>query len=194
MDEIVDITLFVARVFDQLDVAYVVGGSLASSFHGIPRATQDVDIIAEMTEAHVPGFVAALRDTFYLDEGAIRDAIARRRSFNVVHLGSYFKADIFISKDDASSRLEMERRQSVSLGGVPPRTLYVASAEDVVAQKLVWYQLGDEVSDRQWSDALGVLKVSGTDLDFEYLEHVCGLLGVRDLLHRLRKEAAGGGQ
>ncbi len=189
MDEILNITMLVTGVYERLGVSYLVGGSLASSLHGIPRATQDVDIVAEMTDAHVPAFVAALRGTFYLDEEAMRAAIRRRSSFNVIHLGSYFKADIFIPNDDEASRLEMERRQRFTLGGDPPRELIVASAEDTVAQKLFWFTLGDRVSDRQWSDAIGVLKVAADNLDFDYLRHVCALLGVESLLERARGEA-----
>ena len=191
MDEILDITMLVAGVYERLGVPYFVGGSFASSLHGIPRATQDVDIVAEMKDSHVPAFVAALRPTFYLDEDAIRAAIAGRSSFNVVHLGSYFKADIFIPKDDEASRLEMERRQRFNLGGdPPPRDLVVASAEDVVAQKLFWFTLGDRVSDRQWGDAVGVLKVAADRLDFVYLHHVCALLNVEALLDRAPAEAS----
>ena len=189
MDEILNITMLVTGVYERLGVSYLAGGSLASSLHGIPRATQDVDIVAEMTDAHVPAFVAALRGTFYLDEEAMRAAIRRRSSFNVIHLGSYFKADIFIPNGDEASRLEMERRQRFTLGGDPPRELIVASAEDTVAQKLFWFTLGDRVSDRQWSDAIGVLKVAADDLDFDYLHHVCALLGVENLLERARGEA-----
>jgi hypothetical protein len=190
VDEILDITMLVAGVFERLGVPYLVGGSLASSLHGIPRATQDVDIVAEMKDSHVPAFVAALRRAFYLDEDAIRAAIAGRSSFNVIHLGSYFKADVFIPKDDEASRLEMERRQRFNLGGDPPRDLIVASAEDVVAQKLFWFTLGDRVSDRQWGDAVGVLKVAADRLDFVYLRHVCALLNVEALLDRARADAS----
>ena len=189
MDEILDITLFIARVYERLDVPYLVGGSLASSLHGIPRATQDVDIVARMSAEHVPPFVESVRGAFYFDEDAIREAIDRHRSFNVVHLGSYFKADIFIAKDDEASQLQMSRRQRFDLGGPGVRHLDVASPEDVVAQKLAWYRLGDGVSDRQWSDALGVLKVGAGRLDFAYLERVARLLGVEDLLERARSEA-----
>ena len=189
VDEILDITMLVAGLYERLGVPYLVGGSFASSLHGIPRATQDVDIVAAMTEAHVTAFAAELRPTFYLDEAAIREAITRRASFNVVHLGSYFKADIFIMKDDEPSRLEMERRQRFKLGN-PPRDLLVASPEDVVAQKLFWFTLGDRVSERQWSDAVGVLKVAAHRLDLGYLRHVCALLKVEGLLERAREEAA----
>lgn len=182
MDEILEITLRVTGTCERMGVPYAVVGSLASSLHGIPRATQDVDIIASLTLAQASAFADALRGEFYLDDDAIRDAIERRRSFNVVHLRSYFKADVFIPKDDESSKLEMERRQRFVIEYTPRREIVVASAEDTIAQKLYWYVLGDRASERQWSDALGVLKVSGPTLDLAYLRRVSALLRVEELL------------
>ena len=182
MDEILEITFRVTDVCERLGVPYAVVGSLASSLHGIPRATQDVDIVASLSLAHATAFADVLRDEFYLDDGAIREAIEQRRSFNVVHLRSYFKADVFIPKDDESSRLEMERRQRFVIEETPRREIVVASPEDTIAQKLYWYALGDRVSERQWSDALGVLKVAGGTLDLAYLRHVSAILGVNELL------------
>ena len=182
MDEILEITLCVTGVCERLGVAYAVVGSLASSLHGIPRATQDVDIVASLTLAQASAFADALRTEFYLDDEAIRDAIERRRSFNVVHLRSYFKADVFIPRDDEPSRLEMERRQRFVIEESPRREIVVASAEDTIAQKLYWYSLGDRVSERQWSDAVGVLKVAGPTLDLAYLRRASAMLGVGGLL------------
>lgn len=190
MDEILEITLHVISVCERLGVPYAVVGSLASSLHGIPRATQDVDIVAALTLAHAAAFADALRGDFYLDDDAIREAIESRRSFNVVHLRSYFKADVFIPKDDEASRLEMERRQRFVIEQVTRREIVVASAEDTVAQKLYWYALGDRVSERQWSDALGVLKVAGHTLDLEYLRRASALLGVEALLDEALRAVA----
>lgn len=187
MDDIISLTLHLAELCNRLGIPYVVGGSLASSLHGIPRATQDVDLVLAIQPEHVSDFVAALRDDFYLDEDAIRDAVARMASFNIVHLGSYYKADIFVAKDDEAARLQLSRARRHLLRG--EHELMVASPEDVVAQKLFWYALGDESSERQWADALGVLKVAGQRLDLAYLEHVALLLGVSHLLDRALTEA-----
>jgi hypothetical protein len=184
VDEILDITLLVAAACERLGIPYFVGGSLASSLHGIPRATQDVDIVAAIEPRHVEPIIAALRERFYLDPDAVRSAVQEKRSFNVIHLGSYFKADVFVPKDDETSRLQMERRQRFALAGTPLREIVVASPEDVVAHKLYWYALGDEVSERQWLDVLNVLRVSGDTLDWEYLRRAAQLLGVPALLDR----------
>jgi hypothetical protein len=190
VDEILEITLMVAGTFERLDIPYLVGGSLASSLHGIPRATQDVDLVARLTHRDVPGLVAALRERFYLDEAAIREAVELRASFNLIDLRTLLKVDVFVAKDDEASRAQMERRQWFEIESDPRRVLVVASAEDVVAHKLYWYRLGDEVSDRQWSDAIGVLRVGGTRLDLHYLRRAATLLGVEDLLGRALDEAA----
>jgi hypothetical protein len=159
-----------ARTFDELAIRYLVGGSLASSIYGTPRATQDVDLLAEIEPAHVGPLTDALADEFYIDAGMIRDAIRRRASFNVVHLATMFKADVFISRGDAWSREEMARARTeefdTSEGKVAIR---FASPEDTLLHKLVWYRLGHQVSDRQWGDVAGVLAVQADALDREYL-------------------------
>ena len=189
MDEILEITLNVVETFERLGIPCLVGGSLASSLYGIPRATQDVDIVARLTQRDVAGLVAALGDAFYLDEAAIREAVDRRTSFNLIHLQTVLKVDVFVADDDEPSINQMQRRQRLELEEQPGRALVVASAEDVVAQKLYWYRLGDEVSDRQWSDVIGVLRVTGGRLDQQYLRRTAVLLGVHDLLRRALDES-----
>jgi hypothetical protein len=189
VDDIITITLRVARVCEQLGLRYLVGGSLASSLHGIPRATQDVDLVVAIGPRDVRAFVDALRDEFYLDEGAIRTATEHQGSFNLVHLTSYFKADVFVAKDDEASRLQMNRGRKYLIGDEPARSLIVASPEDVIAQKLHWFALGERTSERQWNDAIGVMKVTRSHLDVPYLRRIADLLGVEGLLQEAAREA-----
>jgi len=98
--EPVQITLQIVQVFDRLNFPYFVGGSLASSLHGVPRATQDVDIVTDIKIEHIPQFVKAFESEFYIDADMIRDAIQHRTSFNIIHLETMFKVDIFILKPD----------------------------------------------------------------------------------------------
>jgi hypothetical protein len=181
----------VAAALDALGVRYVIGGSLASSLYGVPRSTQDVDLVADLREAHVAPFVQALTGGFYVDADMIRDAIARRASFNVVHLATMFKADVFIPRLDAWSLGELERGvvQYVQAGGTS-FALRLASAEDTLLHKLVWYRLGHEISERQWKDVLGILKIQGASLDSRYLDEWAAALDVVELLARARREGA----
>lgn len=174
-----------ARAFDDLGIRYLVGGSLASSIYGTPRATQDVDLVAEIAPPHVEPLASDLSDEFYVDSNMIRDAIRRRASFNVVHLATMFKADVFIARDDAWSREEMSRARTEEIDTPEGRVaIRIASPEDVLLHKLVWYRLGDQVSDRQWGDIVGVIRVQADSLDVAYLRSWAPSLGVSDLLAR----------
>ncbi|MBK8998753.1 MAG: hypothetical protein IPM35_23775 [Myxococcales bacterium] len=173
------------RAFDELGIRYVVGGSVASSVYGVPRSTQDVDVVAELFGKHVDPFVAALSDDFYVDADMIRDALARQSSFNVVHLKTMFKADVFVFKRDPWMTSEMNRARVETLdseGG--PLTVRFASPEDTLLHKLVWYRLGNEISERQWGDVRGIVEIQGERLDRGYLATWSGPLGVADLLER----------
>lgn len=181
--------LKVARALEALDVPYLVGGSLASSVHGIPRATQDADLVADLDLDRVEGLVRALEGEFYVDAERVRDAVRRRASFNVIYLRTMLKVDVFVLPDDAFHRTEMSRRRRVRLGEDPESWVEVASAEDTVIEKLAWYRLGRGVSDRQWLDVLGVLKIQGAELDRAYLRRWAEERGVEDLLDRALREA-----
>jgi hypothetical protein len=184
----------VLRVLGDLGVRHFVGGSIASSAHGVARASVDGDVVAELGVAHVAPLVAALRDTYYVPEERIRDAVARKASFNLIHLESMLKVDVFVSRDRPFDRRAFERSRPASTGGAGGATLPVSSAEDVVLAKLEWYRRGGEVSVRQWTDVMGVLQVAGSALDLPYLRHGAVELGVGDLLQRALGEAglAGG--
>ena len=111
--EPIQVTQLIAKVFDRLQIPYFVGGSIASSLHGIPRATQDVDMVAGLNPQHVTPFVKALEAAFYIDADMIQKAIQHGSSFNVIHLDTMFKIDIFVLQDDPASREEMTRREFV---------------------------------------------------------------------------------
>lgn len=181
-----------ARVFDALGIRYVVGGSVASSLYGVPRATQDVDLVADVQLSHVDSLTSSLSAGFYVDAEMIRDAIKHRSSFNVVHLATMFKADVFIMKGDSWSREEMTRARTEEVDVAESRVaIRFASPEDTLLHKLVWYKMGNQVSDRQWGDILGVLNVQGDALDQEYLDRWAPLLDVSSLLLRARSERRG---
>lgn len=188
-EEAFQVVLEVARLLDSLGVPYLVGGSLASSLHGIPRATQDADLLANLRIEHVQPFVTAISPSFYVEAERVTHAVQRRSSFNLVHLKTAIKVDIFVLKPDPLSLQEMARRQILPVPGEPGTVLQVATAEDTVLQKLLWYQQGNRISERQWNDVLGVLKVQRQRLDLGYLKEWAPRIGVDDLLRQALEDS-----
>jgi hypothetical protein len=186
--EALRVTLFVTDLLDELGIPYVIGGSMASIVHGMLRTTMDVDIVADIQPEQVAPFVAALQDAFYTDEQMIRRAIQRQSSFNLIHLSTMFKVDIFIPKGRPFDRQQLKRRISERVGHDADQQIWVLSAEDVILAKLEWFRMGDEVSERQWRDILGVLKTQQSALDIDYLRQWAQELGVSDLMERALEE------
>ncbi len=181
----------VVEVFEKLGIPYYIGGSVASSAHGVIRSTADADLVADLRFEHAAPLAEMLGKAYYLNVNTITDAIRRRACFNLIHLATMFKVDVFASKASAYSRLAFERKNSRKILEDSSKIFYVASAEDTILSKLEWYRLGDEISERQWSDVLGVMKVQGENLDGDYLKKWAVELHVDDLLERARKEAIG---
>ncbi len=182
LNETLRVTLELAGILEDLGIDYLVGGSVASSLHGIPRATQDVDMLARMEQSHVGPLVDKLGEQYYWDEKAIRHAVRQKGTFNLIHLNSMFKIDVFVCSDDKLLLEEMSRAKKVTVSEDPIRTLRVSDAADIVVQKLLWYEQGGRVSERQWNDVMGVLKVSGRELDLEYARKWAKEKGLEELL------------
>jgi hypothetical protein len=179
----------VVRAFEALGVDYLVGGSVASSVFGEPRQTIDADLVARLLGRHAEPLVAQLGSEFYADLPAISNAIQTQGCCNLIHLETMAKVDVFVRWRDPFGQSQFARRQKKSVGESAPAELFFASAEDTVLAKLEWYCKGGRVSDRQWRDLLGVVKVQARALDWPYLAHWAGELGVTDLLRRAQDEA-----
>ena len=179
----------VVAAFQRLEVEYYVGGSVASGVLGEPRQTLDADIIAGLFDRHVSPLVEMLRGEFYLDLPAIHTAIEQQSSFNLIHLETMVKVDVYISWRSDFARSQFARRIRANLSSEESLEVYLASAEDTVLAKLDWYRQGGEVSDRQWRDVLGVLKVQGDALDRAYLREWAERLALTELLRRACHDA-----
>jgi hypothetical protein len=184
------VTLQVIEALDSLNIPYLIGGSFATAIHGIARMTADVDLIVDMRIDQAGALALALQDDFYLDVDAIWDAIRRHESFNMIHLQTMFKVDVFVMKQRSFDRSQMERREFVAIAQEPERFAYVATAEDNILAKLEWYRAGNETSERQWRDVQNVIKTQSSRLDRAYLSQWAISLGVADLLQRALDEAS----
>jgi len=161
-----DVFRRIAAALDQAHIGYMLTGSFASAHYGVPRSTQDIDLVIDATPAQLRAFVEVLPGSdYYADLDAALEAHGRQSMFNVIDLAAGWKIDLIIRKARGFSQEEFRRRQRVSLQGVP---LFVASAEDVVISKLEWAKLAH--SRRQIEDAAAILKVRWNGLDRFYLE------------------------
>jgi hypothetical protein len=179
-----DIALVLARALDGIGVAYFLGGSLASSLQGEPRATNDIDFVVDLDLDRVDALAAALGDDFSIDRESIRDAIRHRRSANIFFLPLVTKIDLFVLGSGAFDTSEFARRRPVRVRG--EESIVVKSAEDSILRKLLWYVEGGEQSEKQWRDVVEILRVSGPILETAYLDKWAKTLGVTHLLDRAR--------
>jgi hypothetical protein len=184
------LALGVAGILETLGIRYLVGGSVASSVLGEPRSTLDIDLVVELGPSQLTDLIDALRRGFYVNETEARAAVSGgTQSFNAVHLETATKVDFFILEDSPFARKQMERRQRLTVDPREGAELYFYSPEDIVLRKLQWFRKGREVSQAQWRDILGVLKVQREGLDGDYLRTLARELGLTDLLERALEEA-----
>lgn len=185
------ITQKVTAALERLGIPYFIGGSLASSVHGVIRATLDADLVADLHLEHIPGLVNTLKSEFYIDEEMIVDAVIHAGSFNLIHLESMFKVDVFILKQQPFDLTQMSRRMPVTIGDDSANPVYFSTAEDMILVKLAWFRAGGEVSERQWQDVLGMLSLQSGSLDRAYLQGWAETLGLADLLEKAVQSNAG---
>jgi len=184
-----EIALLATRELERLRIPYVIVGSAASTLHGEPRATLDVDLTVRMRASEVGPLCQALAQEFHLDRDSLLDGVRTGFPCNAIHRTHHVKLDIYVRPNEGIFAEELRRARRMRLTPDPGSEAYVASPEDIVLQKLVWFRKGGEVSDRQWRDVLGVLKTQGVRLERAYLGEWGRELGVLDLLQRALVEA-----
>ena len=169
-----------------LGIRFAVGGSLASSAHGVVRSTMDGDLVALIFAPQVKQLARVLGPGWYCDLEMMEQALRERRAFNLIHMGSAMKFDVFPAFTDFHDS-ELERAKPTPLRIEGADLCPVASAEDSLLAKLQWYREGGEVSDRQWNDIGGII-TQNPNLDWEYVNLWAARLHVADLLARARAD------
>jgi len=177
---------YLVDVLETLGAEYMIGGSQAAMYYGEPRLTRDVDVIVALRLEHLPALLRRFpADEFYVDEGAARDAIRTSGQFNIIHPGSGLKIDVYVNPDTPYDRARLARRQRLPL--LPGVNAYFARPEDVILYKLLYYRQVESGSHLR--DVLGILRVSGPELDERYITEWAGRLGLRTLWEQIRKQA-----
>jgi hypothetical protein len=183
-----DHVVYLGRLLDSLEVPWVLGGSLASSIVGEPRSTMDIDVAVDIDLAGVEDLVAAVAEEYYVSLQMVREAVTTHSSFNLIHLATGMKVDLFPLSQDPLDVRQLKRRERVEVS--PGVTIWVGAPDDQVLRKLRWYRLGGEVSERQWRDVVSILLVQGSRVDHQQLLTDAGPLGLADLVERALADVA----
>lgn len=185
-----EVIIHIAGILERLGITYHVGGSFASSAHGMYRASADVDIVIDAGLEQLEDLARALEPLFYVSRPAIAEAHARPGTFNAIHGATSFKVDFFIKGPAPFDSEELRRSIRLPIGVDGARSILIKSAEDTILRKLHWYRRGGGISERQWTDVLSVLTAMKGQLDAAHLDRWAPELGVADLLARARREIA----
>ncbi len=186
-----DIALAIQRiieVFGKLGIQYYISGSVASSNYGAARSTLDVDMVSDLQLHHVPLLIEELQHEYYISEIAIREALQRQSSFNLIHLDTMMKVDVFILRNLPHDQAAFQRKREDHLIGHEEASVFLGTAEDIVLHKLVWFEQGKRVSEQQWKDILSILRLQGDRTDWDYLEHWVGQLEITDVWKQVLDE------
>lgn len=193
MDKLYDIEKALVpllKVFSALNIPYYICGSVASSAYGLARTTQDIDVVSALNRASSSKFCELLRVDYFLDSDSVTEAIEKRQSFNLIHLKSMIKIDVFVLRDDEYHRSTFERTRDDSLSDSnTSEKINFASPEDTILSKLLWYSESGETSEKQWLDITGVLKVQNALLDYKLLNMWASKLGLAGLLEKAIEDA-----
>jgi hypothetical protein len=176
-----DLLVDTLRRLNRAGIAYMLTGSMASNYWGIPRTTHDIDFVVQIPPSVIPAMVEAFSDDFALDEASIREAYQPPYQFNALDERSALKVDFWLLKPDPFERTMFSRRLQATFQGEPAS---IATAEDVILHKLYWNRISP--SDRQMGDAAGIVAVQAEMLDTNYMRHWARemdlLLGLEALL------------
>jgi len=186
-----DLLRLIVEALEDLQVPYMVVGSIASGAYGEPRMTQDIDIVVDLRSGNVEGLCRRFASPdFHVEPDAVRQAIRTRGQCNIIHGASGNKVDLILLKDTAWNARQFERRQRLEI--IKGRQTCIATPEDIILSKMLWYKEGG--SEKHLRDVAGILKVSGDAVDRQYVSLWAGKMGLADIwqsiLRRLGLQAS----
>ncbi len=175
----------VVKSFVRLEIPYYIGGSVASSIYGIGRSTLGADVVADLKDDQIDAFMGDLGNDYYASQSMIKAAVADKASFNVIHHETTIKIDVFAVKSRDYDLIALTRiREDVVKVEEGLFDIVLAAPEDVVLNKIEWYEKGDRVAERQWKDVIGVLEIQKGKLDIGYLKQWAETLKLDELLQQ----------
>lgn len=178
-----DLLRHAVRCFEKAEIPYFVTGAVAGIAYGEPRMTNDIDIVADIREENIPGLIKCFPiDEYYLDADSAIRAIREKSQFNIIHPSSGLKIDIMIPTRHRFDQSRFKRVRRMKTG--PDIEANFASPEDVILKKMEYFQEGR--SDKHIRDILGILKVSETLIDMDYLTKWANDLGLDDVWNKIR--------
>lgn len=189
LPEPVEVTLLVADILQSLDILYAIAGSMAGTIYGRIRTTMDVDLVVDLHPDQVEQFIQRLGGLFYFDVQAINNAVLTRTHFNLIHLETMFKVDIFIPKTRAFDQQLLSRRMKSNISSSTEWRAYFVAVEDLILSKLEWYRHSGGTSERQWQDVLAIIQIQDRTLDQDYLRRWASNLNIVKLLEKVLSEA-----
>jgi hypothetical protein len=185
----IDVLQIVTANLEQLNLPYMIAGSFASTVYGVPRFTQDADIVVRLSSLNISDVMKTFSSGFYIDRAQIERAVQSGSSFNIIHFESAFKVDLFVAAKDEFEQQALSRRVRTTIKTESQYAPYFQTAEDTILSKLDWFRKGGRVSNQQWRDVLGILKVQEGRLDLAYMHKWAGELQLADLLKEALRDA-----
>jgi hypothetical protein len=182
MNEQLEFIKEIAARLDSAGIAYMLTGSMALALYTRPRMTRDIDLVIECRSPDSDAIVRLFEADCYVDAEEVRDAIASRTMFNIIHNEWIIKADFIVRKDDNYRQLEFGRRRRFTIEGV---SVWVVSAEDLVLSKLQWAK--ETESELQREDARVMVRTI-QDLDWKYLNKWAENLGIMEILSKMKEQ------
>ena len=165
----------------------MVVGSIASGMYGEPRMTRDIDVVVELSSRQVAMLCRAFPiDAYYVSPEAAKEAVRNQGQFNIIHPASGNKVDLLIGRRSAWGRSQISRRQRKRI--LPDLEVYCAAPEDVILGKMQYYREGG--SEKHLRDIAGILKVSGEQVDHQYVAEWADRLGVAEIWQAVLRRLA----